>query len=106
MGIILILFRAALFVQLKPTLSFTTIPQSTLHGVQTTTITRFVKSNDNELQYDYVTIEEDSTIIDRRQVLQSTTKACISSLPFITTSSYPSNAQEEQSSINTTRQNL
>ena len=85
--------------QLKPTFAFTAIPQSTLHGVQTTTIRRFVKSNDNELQYDYVTIEEDSTIIDRRQVLQSTTKACISSLTFITSSAYPSNAQEEQSSI-------
>ena len=98
MGIILILFRAALIVQLKPTFAFTTIPQSTLHGVQTTVIARFVKSNDDELQYDYVMIEEDSTIIDRRQVLQSTTKACISSLTFITTT-YPSNAQEEQSSI-------
>jgi len=102
MGIILILFRAALIVQLKPTLAFTTIPQSTLHGVQTTvqtTVIARLKSNDDELQYDYVMIEEDSTIIDRRQVLQSTTKACISSLPFLTTTSYPSNAQEEQSSI-------
>ena len=101
MGIILILFRAALIVQLRPTLSFTTIPQSSLHGVQTTvqtTVIARLKSNDDELQYDYVMIEEDSTIIDRRQVLQSTTKACISSLTFITTT-YPSNAQEEQSSI-------
>jgi len=88
-------------VQLRPTLSFTTIPQSSLHGVQTTvqtTVIARLKSNDDELQCDYVMIEEDSTIIDRRQVLQSTTKACISSLTFITTT-YPSNAQEEHSSI-------
>ena len=97
MGIILL--KAVLIVQLRPTFAFPTIPQSTLHGVQTTTITRFVKSNDNESKYEYVTIEEDSTIVDRRRVLQSTTKACISSLPFITSTAYPSNAQEEQSSI-------